>query len=157
MTRSTLGSDLSPSCAQPSLTPRCFSPVASCNVMHHVTRPRRMHPRACMHSPMNVWPQRVHARLLLMSPTRDLVYKSSFFIFIYFILYHFSNLKAEPMMVVWQSVHAVPLPASWALIPCTCPFLSWVFITSGMGFGFVCACCLGSMHHLERRSHPMLA
>ena len=38
MTRSALGSDPSPSCAQPGPTPGCFSQVTSRDAMHHVTR-----------------------------------------------------------------------------------------------------------------------
>ena len=78
MTQSTSGSDLSPSQhrAAPGPTPRCFSPVVSRDAMRHMTRPRRTRPHACMCSPMNVQPQRVRARLLLTSPTHDLVYKS---------------------------------------------------------------------------------
>ena len=79
MTRSASGSDLSPSRTQPGPTPGCFSPVVSRDVMHHVTQPRHTHLHACVCSPMNVWPQRVHARLLLMSPTCDPVYKSSLY------------------------------------------------------------------------------
>ena len=39
MTRSTSGSDPSPSCTQPGPTPRCFSPDVSRDAMHHMTQP----------------------------------------------------------------------------------------------------------------------
>ena len=77
MTQSALGSDPSLSHAQPGPTPGCFSPDALHDVIHHMTRSRRTRLRACMCSPANVWPQRVHARLLLTSSARDSVYKSS--------------------------------------------------------------------------------
>ena len=53
MTQSASGSDPSPSRTQPGPTPRCFSPVTLCDVMHHMTQPRRTRPCACMHSPVN--------------------------------------------------------------------------------------------------------
>ena len=54
MTRSASGSDPSPSHAQPVRPPRCFSPVASHDAMHHVTWPRCMRLRApaCTHPQM---------------------------------------------------------------------------------------------------------
>ena len=79
MTQSALGSDPSLSRTQPGPTPGCFSPVMSRDTMHYVTWPRCTRPRACMRSPVNAWPQRVRAHLLLTSPTRDPVYKSSLY------------------------------------------------------------------------------
>ena len=77
MTRSASGSDSSLSCAQPSLTPGCFSPDTSRDAMRHVTWSQGTRLLACMRSPANAWPQRVCACLLLMSLARDSVYKSS--------------------------------------------------------------------------------
>ena len=123
MTRSTSGSDPSLSCAQPGPTPGCFSLVVSRDAMHHVTRPQRTRPHACIHSPMNMRPQRVHACLLLTSPTHDLVYKSPLYSETNYLSYkHYcciSSSTLQLLLVCIPSVrvncfavapHDVPLP-----------------------------------------------